>query len=377
MEEQQHHPQGPSQLENLDPESDGCYALIPNPGSGEQAEEGTRQHLAWATGDLSPLEGDLELEREVLETAEFFKRASADLDGEELHELTLPGPDNFGTLDFLKFNQKRNKAFYGDGKFGRWSVTLARKNLQIWNYVALIFWNYPSVHTIKTAIYSAKTRTATYAGFYRRSLPRLLTRIRTVIENAQRARTNPTPEDFTPHPVNCGFCYRVNCPVRVELASRLLTAWHGVPIELPTLNLVRLSPEDLGYLKRLTNALKTFVKAVDEEAKRRVFDADEKIPGYEIREKSGHRTLVGVEKINRAIQFVQEIWEAHYPDIPLSLADTVLQNIELSVADVEKAVKRVAPRGQIMKAQELVSTQLSEAKFVTQNPIYYLAQIRD
>src|SRR6267154_5867694 len=289
----------------------------------------------------------------------------------------LFGPDNFGTVDFAKFNQKRNQVYGGDGKFGRWSVTPAKRNLQIWNYVALIFWNYPSVHHIQFAIYAAKTKTATYAGFYRRSLPRLLTKIRVVIENAQRARTNPTPEDFTPHPVNCGFCYRVNCPARVELASRLLTAWHGMPIELPSLNLVRLSPEDMSHLKRLTNALKTFVKAVDEEAKRRVFDADQKIPGYEIREKSGHRVLVGAETINRAIQFVQKIWEEHYPEIPLSLSDTVLQNVELSVADVEKAIKQAAPRGQIMKAQELVSTKLSDAKFITANPIYYLAQIRD
>src|SRR5215467_6399994 len=100
-----HHPQGPSQLENLDPRSGGCRVFTPlQRAPGEMAEKGSRQHLAVATDDLSVLEGDREAEAEVLEAREFILSQEARFGpGEAFHEILLEVPYvNFGTADYLK-----------------------------------------------------------------------------------------------------------------------------------------------------------------------------------------------------------------------------------------------------------------------------------
>ena len=320
MTSQDHHEFGPSVLENLDPESDGCRALVRDHSTNPEAEGGTRKHAALVTEDLSVLEGDSEAEREVLETAQFFAKQTRGYTGENFRERMLSAEGvNFGTLDALHFNASGTAAYVGDAKFGYWSVTDAEDNLQGINYALLVFLNFPKVRRIDVEFYMAKLKRSTRATFYRKSVPQMLARIQTVIENARRAKENPTREDFTPNPVICGFCHRINCPARVELASSLVTAWSGKPVQLPTLNLVKLSVDDLAALKRLTNALKVFVKAVDEEARRRVFDCDEILPGYELREKSGVRALIGAQTISRAMQILRQAWRERFPELEFPL----------------------------------------------------------
>jgi hypothetical protein len=353
-------------------------AFVAGPDVGLEAAAGSRKHEAWEKRDLSILEGDLLAEREVTETIEFFDRETKDFTGPEFREIRLEIPHlNFGTIDFLRFNQKENHAFIGDAKFGHWSVPPAKRNLQGWNYVAYVFYSYPRVHRVTVCFYSAKLHSATKHTFYRKSLLRLIRRVRWIVENAQRVLQNPRPEDFTPHPVNCGFCHRVNCPARLQLASTLLTAWSGKPVELPTMNLVKISTEQLGILKRLSNTFKTYIQAVDDEARRRAFDCDDVVPGYEIKEKSGPRLVIGTNAISNAMKVLSEAWSEHYPGTVLPLDEAVRQNVEISVATLEKAASRTAPHGEKIKSQQLISETLQQQKLVTASPIYYLAAIKE
>jgi hypothetical protein len=370
----EHHPQAPSILPHLDPKLKGCRVFVASRETHELAEIGSLQHRASASGDLSLLGGDETLIREVMETAEYFgSERFRHFDGEEFRELRVELPGiNFGTVDLLRFNQKGSWALIGDAKFGAWSVTPALKNLQGMNYAAAVFFTYPAVHRITVAFYMAKRREASVHTFYRVSLPKMVTRIRDVVENAQRALKDPQLADFTPHPVNCGFCHRVNCPARLKLVSQLVTAWNGKPVKLPTLNLLALPTPQLGALKRLSNVIKTCAKAIDDECKRRAIHDGDIIEGYQLTTKWGSRTVVGAEALEKATKVLLERWQESYPDRFLPLLEVMKTNIELPMAKIEECASQVAPYGDKLKAQKLVFDTLLRAGVVSGNQFSYL-----
>lgn len=338
-----HHKYGPSKLENYDPRSGGCVAFISNPESNEKAEFGTLKHTALSTRDLEILGGDTRAEAEVARVVEFidsFKEEYPNIHS----ELTLKTGKIFGTLDHLGFAQDQTKAIIIDAKFGAWSVTTARKNLQGWAYVLLAFHNFPYLKKIKVIFYAARTGTHTEYTFWRYRLPALEKRIYGIIDRAVQAAESPSPTDFTPNAVNCSFCVRLNCPARLALLGSLVTQWTGKPVELPHLNLLEVSTPQLAALKKLSNVFKTFSAAVDNEAKRRAFDQGDIIEGYEISEKSGTRLVVGAENITKASGVVATEWNR------LEFADGewgryVMENVELSLADLEKQIGKLAPGG--------------------------------
>jgi Protein of unknown function (DUF2800) len=374
-----HHPFGASALEGYDPKSGGCYALIPRDSFHEKAQEGTNQHSALYSGDFSILEGNPELEKEVRETEAYFLSliVAGNYSGETLREITLELPGvNFGTFDLLQFNQAKTRAFIGDAKFGAWSVTPATRNLQLKNYVAYVFENYPSVQHVKASIYQAKHRKGTVVNYTRASFPKLVARIRTIVENATRAAKTPVRGDFTPDPVNCGFCSRVNCPARIELCSTLVSAWQKKPVVLPSLNFIELSNDQIADLKKLGNAIKSFISSVDDEAKRRVIDEGATIPGYELTSRASKRIIVGVEKINQSQKVMLSAWKKAYPSVPLDVGAIVSEHCELAVGDIEELVGQVCPKGEKTRGQKLISEALNEAKLIDAPPMFYLAQIK-
>jgi hypothetical protein len=374
-----HHPQPPSNLERLDPESQGCSAFEASSEGGPMAAVGSLQHVAWATNDLSLLGGDEKLIAEVVATARYFEDFPILFDGEELREVRLEIPHvNFGTLDLLRFNAKRNRALVGDAKFGAWSVTPARRNLQGINYAAAVFLNYPSVRRVTVAFYQAKKGTGSVHTFYSCSLPKMVSRVRRIVENAQRVLRNPQPEDFTPHPVNCGFCHRINCPARLKLASTLVTAWNGKPIALPTLDLLHLPTPQLGALKKLSNVFKTFAKAIDDEAKRRAVQEDDVVEGYELRQRWHSRTVVGSESILKATEVLNDFWDRTYSGAnSLPLEELIKNSVELSLGKIEECAAKAAPPGEKLHSQELTFQALYQAGLVTGNQFSYLIATKE
>ena len=370
-----HHEYGPSKLENYDPRSGGCAAFIPNPESNEKAEFGTLKHKALAEQDLRFLEGDSKAENEVVRVLDFINSTKAEYP--VVHsELTLKTEKIFGTLDHLGMDSSQKKGIIVDAKFGAWSVTTAQKNLQGWAYVLLAFHAYPSLNKIKLVFYAAKTGTHTEYTFWRYRVPGLEKRIYGIIDRAQRVKEAPTRKDYTPHAVNCSFCTRLNCPARLALLGSLVTQWTGKPVELPHLNLLEVSTPQLAALKKLSNVFKTFSAAVDSEAKRRAFDQGDIIEGYEIAEKSGTRLVVGANNITEASKVLAKEWE----NLEFSGVDWgayVLQNVELSLADLEKEVGKLAPRGKATLAKKIVADSLEKACLINASKIFYLSAIKE
>jgi len=370
-----HHPYGPSKLENYDPRSRGCYAFIPDPQSNEKAEFGTLKHTALSTRDLSVLGGDTKAEEEVSRLVEFidsFRDAYPTIHS----ELLLKSDKIFGTLDHLGLDQTGRRGIIIDAKFGAWNVTPARNNLQGWAYVLLAFLNFPTLNRIKVIFYAAKTGLHTEHTFWRYRLPNLEKRIYKIIDRAGEVSEAPQEKDFTPDAVNCSFCLRLNCPARLALMGTLVTQWTGKPVALPRLNLLEVSTPQLSSLKKLSNVFKTFASAVDNEAKRRAFDEGDIVDGYEIAEKSGTRTVVGAEQITAASKVLAANWDAQNFGA-VDWGKYVLENVELSIADLEKEIGKLAPQGKATLAKKIIVNALEKARLVNANRIFYLQAIKE
>jgi Protein of unknown function (DUF2800) len=371
-----HHPFGPSILEMYDPRSRGCRVYLPG-SSHYKSEAGSLKHLAFSTKDFSVLEGDTKAEQEVAEARTIIDFHSQKFDGEEFREIRLENEINFGTVDLLRFDREKTKAFVGDLKFGDWPVTSAPRNLQLLNYLVLVFDCYPSVLSVKAVIYQAPLSLFSKVVFRRISLPRLKERIATIVREAQRAAEKPEPKDFTPYPDVCGYCTRIACPARVELASTLVSAWHRKPVKFfPSLDPTVLSNQLLADLKVLGSSVRSFADAVDAEAKRRAVEERAIIPGFELVSRSGKRVISGVDKINKAQLVIQEAWNTVYPSAPLPIGEIVMKLAELGVGDLEKDAGQHAPKGEITRAQKLISQALFKANLIEQTPIIFLAPIK-
>lgn len=368
-----HHEYGPSKLENYDPRSGGCYAFLPNPEESEKAAYGTLKHLVTYTRDFAPLGGDTQAEAEVTRVIEFIDLFQTEYPVIQ-SELTLKTEKIFGTLDHLGMDEKRKKGVIVDAKFGAWSVTTARRNLQGWAYVILAFHNFPTLARIKVYFYGAKLGSYSTATFYRRQLFHLEKRVYRIIDRATLVKASPTPGDYTPNSINCSFCIRLNCPARLALMGTLVTQWAGKPVELPHLDLLQITTPQLASLKRLSNTFKAFSSAVDAEAKRRAFDESDVVEGYEIAEKSGTRSVVGANHITEASKVLATNWDS-LSFGPQSWGNYILDHTELSVADLEKAISKAALYGKGALAKKTIIDALEKAGLIDANKIFYLRAI--
>lgn len=373
----EHHPFGPSILASFDPKSRGCRVYQPSKEIHWKTPAGSLKHSAFANRDFTILEGDEQAEAEVRTAWAFINQETTKYDGPEDFEVYLKNEINFGHLDYLKFNRLGFRAFVGDLKFGEWPVTPANKNLQLLNYIVLVFDNYSRVEHVRGVIYHSKSRSATQVAYRRKSLPHLKERIAQIVAEATRAAVKPERADYTPSPTICGFCTRIACPARIELAQSLVAAWHQQPVVLtPTLNPAALDNRRLAELKRLGTAVRSFADAVDAEAKRRAVEEDSIIPGYVLTTRSGKRTIVGASHINHAQSVILDAWIEAYPETPLAVGELMLSLVEVGVGDLEKQIGQQAPRGEVTRAQKLIAKALMSAKLVEATPQIVLAPIK-
>lgn len=348
---------------------------MPNPEESEKAAFGTLKHEALATRNLELLGGDTAAENEVARVLEFMNETRGEFPL-VYNELTLKTEKIFGTLDHLGLNEKQTKAIIVDAKFGAWTVTTARRNLQGIAYVIIAFNNFPTLKKIKIVFYAAKTGLHSEAVFWRYQLPRLEKRVYRIIGRATLAKASPTLGDYTPNAVNCSFCIRLNCPARLALMGTLVTQWTGRPVELPHLDLLKVTTPQLGALKRLSNVFKTFSSAVDNEAKRRAFDESDLIPGYEIAEKSGTRTVVGAPQITAASKLIAEDWNKFFAN-GYDWGEYLLRNVELSLSDLEKEIGKQAPKGKATLAKKIIVEALENAGLINAGKVFYLQAIKE
>lgn len=373
-----HHPDGPSIIERKDPKRKGCKMFEgAKQAPTEQTVFGTKGHEAFAARDLSLCGGNANLELQVSNALDFFDRFRGDFPI-CYHEIRLEMPTlNFGTLDLLGLSADGSRALIGDLKFGLWPVTRASLNLQLRNYALLVFHCYPQVRSVRVIIYHAQYAISSTHLYQRRAFPKMLHYFRRLIDTIQAARLNPQRKDYTPSATLCGFCARINCPARLELTSQVLTWWTGTPYPVLDVNLSHVDNVTLSSLKKINNALKVFSRAIDQEAHVRMIDNHEPLPGYEVREQSSPRRIIGAETLTKAAGVLKQCFDGVLSDRLPVLETHMLANVELSWADLERGIKEVVPATRFAYYRDLILAKLTEEKLIDAHPVYAVRQVRE
>jgi hypothetical protein len=121
----------------------------------------------------------------------------------------------------------------------------------------------------------------------------------------------------------------------------------------------------LGILKSLGKPLRTFLDALDAEIKRRAFEENEIIDGYQIGQRSGTRTIEGSDNIGRVIDLLRTQWQQNFPAYPLDWEHLAFRRLKIEVTELEKAAAAAAPKGLKTKALLFVSDQLRNLNVIT------------
>ena len=58
-------------------------------------------------------------------------------------------------------------------------------------------------------------------------------------------------------------------------------------------------------------------------------------------------------------------------------ANYVMQNVELSISDLEKEVGKLAPRGKATLAKKIVADSLEKAGLINASKVFYLSAIKE
>lgn len=364
----EHHDQGPSQLKSLAL----CPGFMPNQEFHEMTATGSLGHYVWDTKDRSKASGYPDLLELVDKldhswTSHLLALTTGMHTGNHFtieSEVRMEYPGlNFGTMDKKVLVPRTKFAIVGDAKFGRWGVDDAKDNLQGHNYAVYVLHAHDWVRNINVWFGNPRREEYTNHTFSRDYiLNERLPVIKQIVSDAQEQ----DPAKFKYDPVNCSFCARINCPIRLGLANGLVRAATGKDFEVSTLNPKKLETKDLATLKPLTLALKTLVTLVDKESKDRVIVRGEEIEGYELKQKVSRRFVQGVSQFEKALPIIEEVIG--------TVAFTLQEDMELSFSDIENFIVQL--HGSKNSAQPYITKvreALEAAGLLTTKSYIYLA----
>jgi len=286
-----HHPDGPSSLAL----SELCAAY--EKGTDEETEhrgavEGTVLHMILETGTIPDgfvyteehrilIDNTLRLKEEIMKGAD-----------EELREVRLDvgqQPDGsyltFGTTDVLGLFRKSRHAEVIDYKMGLLPIEPAKTNIQGWCYTLGVFEKYDWVETVSMTFLALRQHDEpiTYT-FTRDDIPKMRTRIRTII---QRKR-----EGFiTPHPSACEFCAKAaRCQPLWEQLRPLAAKWAleadhftaAQEIDASNLEVIfKRNPNKVALTLRMLDVLHKFRDEVRDYVKDQILKGAD-VPGYDV-----------------------------------------------------------------------------------------------
>ncbi|MBP7830997.1 MAG: DUF2800 domain-containing protein [Kiritimatiellae bacterium] len=324
------------------------------------AEEGTALHRACETGDLAGLnEEQTHSVRMCLDYVRPLIEGGISVHREQ--RLDVAGL-TFGTADLIVMTGD-NHAHVIDFKFGRVKVDDAEQNLQGFAY-ALGAMNECGVEHVTVHFLQPRCDTVSVARFSRQADgQRLYDAIHTVILNAE----NPAAP-FRPAPDNCRFCgAHIECPA---LREKALTVYQGyaedalpIPAEFHPSNIA--DPRQMAVALQLAPVLEKWAESVRKHAMDMVKGGAE-IPGYELRFRTGKRT----------VRDVVEVWTAIEGRLGITQLD-YLQACTISLPQLEKIVAEHQEKGGGAAAKRKLTQLLQEAGVVVPGEeVEYLAKAK-
>ena len=382
-----HHPDSPSSLQA----SEACPAFQNEQRESQASLDGTLQHKATETRDLSILEGNEEFESAVTKAIAYEDAVIAQFNLERIPHTVLrevqlvvgslePAIDEQGGIhkgitsgfpDTVVLGETR--AAIVDFKFGRVPVTPAKDNVQGITYALGLFEESSKLNEVEVHFFaphqnwSAEDQRKKYVyKFLRSDVPALELRVRTIIARKHVASEQVARNDWSsarPAHNNCLWCSRKgSCHKVAALIIQANEKYHDleVPAEIKEYRLSR--PDQVAAAYRFANQLESICKAVKQRCTDAAITEDMKPDGF-IVVKMAKREV-------KSVKSVLEIAERH--GLPV---DTALELLTVPITEMEKAIKATAAKGLGAAKVRAFAAELAEnGATVLGKPFYFLRE---
>lgn len=262
-------------------------------------------------------------------------------------DIDLGKHKTFGTADRVIL--KNNKAFLVDFKFGRLSVVPAEKNLQAMSYTVGIFQRFPDISEVTCYFLLPRRDEVTTHTFDRRLLDTYVSTLAKLFDEVTKKNPKRTPCKA------CEYCAKlVKCPAVVK---DIETAIKPEGLVLPDkADPATMSPEVLDqWALPFARIIESWCKQVKDRSKQLL------VEGVEFEHhKLGSRAAK--TKVNGT---VNDVWEVVQGMLTM---ENFLPACSLSVSQLKKAVRAIAPRGEKDNAETMLVTKLRSAGLVSEQP---------
>lgn len=258
------------------------------------------------------------------------------------------GVTTFGTADRLAIfaaNDFRHGVML-DYKFGYWAVDPAEENTQAQAYVLGIFQRFPQLRTVSAYFLLARREEITYHTYTRADVPRIIARLRKIIDDAENPNSPYKPGDAL-----CEFCVKSTngaCPKFLSKAITVAKRYDDT-LEIPEfIHGSQISdPNVLSKLLCLAPALEKAVAGWRQQAKL-LIEAGVTVPGFAQKLRGGARGITSPQAAWEAVKHVLT------PEEFAACAD-------ISVPSLLEAYGKKFPKGQWTKHRELLEDSMTDA----------------
>jgi len=354
-EEEAHAEFGPSSIKM----SAHCPGYEGESGTNPAAEMGTRIHEALETGDWSKLNDYESSLAQGCRNAEeaIFKHHGYDIsvldDYKEIRlTLQLRGEETFGTCDRLTVNGA--EAVQIDYKTGQMAIDEPQDNWQAKAYALGAFQRFPQLEAVHFYFIACRRDEILFHTFKREDMDEIVHAISGVIKRAKKVRacfSKANPAELIPQLKICNYCKNAGrCPSLAKLSVD--TAKKYAPTSMDFLSMPEEvhgstceDPQTIADMMKVVPIIKKWAAGVEYAARRMAIEEGIEIPGYEIKERKGRRSITSALAAYGAIKDEVAI-------------EDFLDGIDkFPVGKMEKLVSDMAPRGQ---KKERVSEVMSE-----------------
>lgn len=347
-----------------------CGGYTPTSGDNEASLLGTRVHLALETDSDTELQSD-----EEAELASWCRRAVraihsregitiGDYDYREVRlKITALGEETFGTCDRLSMPHSKHRAVAMDYKTGRGAIDKPLANWQAKAYTIGIFQENQEVQEVSFYFICPRRDEILHGIFKRSDLPALQAEVAYVLRRARLTRAAADNgeyflENFRINNDVCKYCARISqggpgCP-KWNGVAREAVRRYDPEFEFPQTDVVMTEAEAAAMLRAIP-VLEKVIEGWKATANRMVFGEGRSLPGFEIKERAGKRTITSVEaamRIARSFGVAESDFIAAIPGMP--------------VTKWELLISKAAPKGEKKSAVEQALGALYEAGGISQ-----------
>jgi len=330
-----------------------------------EADEGKLLHRACETGNMTGLTDDqIELVTRCLSVAEPLAKG-ARLDQRE-REFAVPVINRRGIVD--RFIVKGRTAYAIDWKFGWHAVDDAEINNQGEAYCLAIFKAMPDVERVVVLFVSPRCNEITKGEFVRADIPRLETRMATIVARRAAVVEEKRTDLLNPTDEICRYCgCRGTCPALYSKALVVAQGYSDAALEIPERfhPSTWTTPEEHSVGRRLAIVLEKWVESVKAHNMEFVTIQGQSIPGFELKAKSGRRE----------IRDAMAAYAALKDDLPVE--EFLSACGPVSMSKLEDLVAARAKRGDKAKRKEALHERLTDMGIMeVGQDVHYLARVR-